>query len=608
MCDISLFAISIFNCDALFKTMMHPLPCFTPICVSLCRYDADLKATPPPDFGSPQLHYFEDWGVVTWGGALPGGRNHTFLSFKSGKLGGRAIFDIVHQQHYSEWIQGWKNFNAGHEHPDQNSFTFAPGGFPFITEGLYGPKYTLLNNALMFAPSLSGDCFSYWEGQVTESCDSKWSKYKSGAAADCEGRVEAALERMGVVFIRGEGRASYDPALKIRNLQRNLVLLLPDLLLLLDHVHLDSESPVHTMSAFFHNTDFPFQQTKSHGVHGALIQNRQDVYTMLWQDDHGESRLADTSYFSYPHGYPFNGSHFVNVTTPLGRPHTRVAYIFFGPGVEVQSFSMRGDSERVVVYLTTQDHTFTVHILTSQNPSKPLFAMVLMDQKYKIVFEHQAGMQERPLEVVKDYVNVVQHNLQLIKPVFQLMESRVQGRILNPEGLQRIFERMKNSKKKKKKKTKKKATMAMEKILSVKERINNSIKMKVESRDNRELFSWIKEREKSKRVVKQKSDSRGFGENSDVYWHKQGEVVRGRVFNKITILEKKGVTDASVSVSYIRLFLVVNMATFFLLLAVLLTQFQRAPSLQTQRCIYCILLLDSFVLLSLYSSCSRGHC
>lgn len=541
------------------------------------------------------MHYFEDWGVVTYGGGLPAGTNHSFLSFKSGKLGGRTIFDIVHQRHYSEWIRGWKNFNAGHEHPDQNSFTFAPGGFPFITEALYGPKYTLLNNAVLFAPSTDHACFSPWEGQVTEACDSKWSKYKYSAAADCEGRVEAALERQGVVFIRGEGRAAYSPALKIKNLQRNLVLLQPDLLLLLDHVHLDAESPAHSISAFFHNIDFPFQHTMARdGVHGAFVQHGQDEYTMLWKDDTGYSSEADTMYWTYPHGYPYNGSHYVNVTMSLRFPHTRIAYVFFGPNVDVLSFSLHGDSERIDVHLTTPEHAFTVHILTSENPSKPLFAMVLKDKSEKVVFERVAAVQEHPLEEVQGYVNLVEQNLQHIKPVFQQLKHHVKMRILNAEGFHKITERLKKTSEKRRKV--KKVAAAVEKMFSVNKK-PGKVKGSKKATGN-------EAGEKQQGELRRESN----WNEGDVHRGKKPRIIKGHMFKDIHTAVAVGGTKASISVSYIRLFLVLNIGAFILLLAVLLTQLRRAPSLHTQRCIYCILLLDSFILLGLYSSCSHGHC
>ncbi|CAF93486.1 unnamed protein product [Tetraodon nigroviridis] len=405
-------------------------------------YDPGLIPKPPSDFGTSQLHHFEDWGVVTYGSALPADTNRTFLSFKSGKLGGRAIYDIVHRNKYKDWVKGWRNFNAGHEHPDQNSFTFAPNGVPFITEALYGPKYTLLNNVVLFGSSISHSCFKPWAGQVTETCDSKWLKYKVGLAADAQGRVEVAMQRQGMVFIRGEGHSAYDPELKLRSFQRNLLLLHPQLLLLVDHIHLQTDSPTRAMSAFFHNTDRPFQGTRVDGVHGAFVTHGEDKYKMSWMDDTGYSNKEMLGYWNYPRGYPYNGSNYVNVTVPLRYPYTRMAYIFFGPGADVQSFSVRGDDQRVDIYLATKDHTYTIYLLTAEETSKPLHAMVLLDKK-KIVFEKSLGAKsDSSPEEVEEYVNVMEDNLQHVKPVFQQMERHILGRVLNTASIRKTAERL----------------------------------------------------------------------------------------------------------------------------------------------------------------------
>lgn len=107
---------------------------------------------------TPKMHVFEDWGVVVYGKGVtnppdwsktePSGL--TFLSFKCGVLHGRAINDIVKTRPWP-WIEGWRSFNPGHEHPDHGSFTYYPSGVPFITDALYGPKNTWLNNVVMFA-------------------------------------------------------------------------------------------------------------------------------------------------------------------------------------------------------------------------------------------------------------------------------------------------------------------------------------------------------------------------------------------------------------------------------------------------------------------------
>lgn len=579
----------------------------------LYRYDASLQPTPPPDYGTSHLHYFEDWGVVTYGSALPAGRNHTFLSFKSGKLGGRAIFDIVHQNKYKDWIKGWRNFNAGHEHPDQNSFTFAPNGVPFITEALYGPKYTSLNNAVMFGPAVSESCFAPWEGQVTEACNSKWLKYKHGLAADCHGQVEAALEQQGMVFIRGEGHAAYNPELKIKNFQRNLLLLHSQLLLVVDHIQLHLGSPTHSMSAFFHNTDFPFQKTQVDGVHGALIKHRNETSKMFWLDDSGGSEKAIVGYRSYPRGYPYNGSNYVNVTLPLRHPISRVAYIFFGSGVDVQSFSVHGHSERLDIYLATRDHTYNIYLLTDEVPTKPM-AIVLMDQK-KVVFERTTGVNEHPLEEVEEYVNVVEDNLQHVKPVFQQLERHILSRVLNTDSFHKTAERLLKSSDKRK---------TIEKMFSLSKKQEKGKGGKKASLSDSlpDIFAQIEASEKKERQRTMKrhyeelpeelpeadSDSRAFIDYSDVRKGRKVGFVKGRKFKEVWVGATAESDDVFSTTSYIRLFLILNIATFFVLLAVLLTRFQRAQSLHMQRCLYCVLLIDSFILVCLYSSCSQTQC
>lgn len=126
-------------------------------------YDYVIGSRSP--FDVPMLHVFEDWGVAVYGMAsnteiystgkpqTSFAQTHskplTFLSFKCGVLHGRAINRIVKTKPWP-WIDGWRSFNPGHEHPDQGSFTYHPNGVAVITEALYGPKYTWLNNALMF--------------------------------------------------------------------------------------------------------------------------------------------------------------------------------------------------------------------------------------------------------------------------------------------------------------------------------------------------------------------------------------------------------------------------------------------------------------------------
>ncbi|XP_036624516.1 dermatan-sulfate epimerase isoform X3 [Trichosurus vulpecula] len=591
------------------------------------RYEASLGSVPPPDYGTPTLHYFEDWGVVTYGSALPAEINRPFLSFKSGKLGGRAIYDIVHRNKYKEWIKGWRNFNAGHEHPDQNSFTFAPNGVPFITEALYGPKYTFFNNVLMFSPGVSKSCFSPWEGQVTEDCSSKWSKYKHDLAAHCQGRVVAALEKEGVVFIRGEGVGAYNPQLRLKNLQRNLILLHPQLLLLVDQIHLEEDSPLEAAASFFHNVDVPFEETVVDGVHGASIKQRDGIYKMYWMDDTGYSEKATIASVTYPRGYPYNGTNYVNVTTHLRSPITRVAYLFIGPSVDVQSFNIHGDSQQLDVFIATSDHAYAVYLWTGEAAGQTPFAHVIADRQ-KILFDQSAVIKSSPVSEVKDYAGIVEHSLQHFKPVFQQLEKQILSRVRNTASFRKTAERLLRFS------DKRQTEEAIDRIFAIsQQQQQRKQQLQGKAKKNRragrrykfidtvpDIFAQIEVNEKKIRqkaqILAQKElpidedeEMKDLLDFADVSYvkHKIGVPFRGQ-FGQAQMVTTARSRAPSISASYTRLFLILNIAIFFVMLAMQLTYFQRAQSLHGQRCVYAILLVDSCILLWLYSSCSQSQC
>ena len=169
-------------------------------------YDASIKAVRPVLPSNTSLHTFHDWGVVTYGGGQYLKKGNTFLSFKSGAVHGEAVADIVNYKLLQHIVNGWTNFNAGHEHPDQNSFVFAPNGRYFVTEALYSPKHTYLNNVLTFAPSESSKCSPPWEGQLGE-C-SKWLAYKQEPVP--RGKIiSVTMSADNIVHIAGESANAY---------------------------------------------------------------------------------------------------------------------------------------------------------------------------------------------------------------------------------------------------------------------------------------------------------------------------------------------------------------------------------------------------------------
>jgi len=299
-------------------------------------YNSSIKERAQPNPSLPRLHVFSDWGVVTYGGGVDAQSNDsrderaTFLSFKCGVLHGRAINSVVRRKTFRSWIKGWKNFNPGHEHPDQGSFVFAPNGVPFITETLYAPKFTWLNNAIVFGPSPNSECSSHFEGQIGE-CK-RWFNFKTMAAWNAEGDVISASNEGGMVFTSGEMNQWYREELGLLSVYRSLIMLTPSVLLVVDHIERKLAGRASIMSAFFHNIDHSFSlNVNSTTAPHASVSIDGLLHKVYWFNlESGEESLARAGHYST--SYKSMRTNYLNVTTPLTGRYTRTAYLFLGPG------------------------------------------------------------------------------------------------------------------------------------------------------------------------------------------------------------------------------------------------------------------------------------
>lgn len=329
-------------------------------------FDAELTAQPPPGFGEKSMHLFLNWGVVTYGAGLPSGQGNTFVSFKSGKLGGRAVYDIVHAKPYP-WIDSWVNFNPGHEHPDQNSFTFAPNGQVFVSEALYGPKYSYLNNVLVFAPSPTSQCNEPWEGQLGE-C-SKWLRWGEKEVGDSAAEVIAAASHEDTLFVSGEAVSAYSSAMKLKSVYRALVLLNSQTLLVLDHVEKDEASPLTSFSAFFHNLDIDLRYVPHRSLgrySGAMMDVWDAHYEMFWLDSQGSSPTGRIQEVQQVAEFKKRWTQFINVTFSMEGSVTRVAYLMHGPFVKVSDCRFIDKSkDGVKLAITLNESETVVSIATS---------------------------------------------------------------------------------------------------------------------------------------------------------------------------------------------------------------------------------------------------
>lgn len=337
-------------------------------------YDPKLIPQPPVDFGTAKMHTFPNWGVVTYGAGLPSTQANTFVSFKSGKLGGRAVYDIVHFQPYS-WIDGWRSFNPGHEHPDQNSFTFAPNGQVFVSEALYGPKLSHLNNVLVFAPSPSSQCNKPWEGQLGECA--QWLKWTGEEVGDAAGEVITASQHGEMMFVSGEAVAAYSSAMRLKSVYRALLLLNSQTLLVVDHIERQKTSPINSVSAFFHNLDIDFKYIPyrfMNRYNGAMMDVWDAHYKMFWFDHHGNTPVANIQEAEQAAEFKKRWTQFVNVTFHMESTITRIAYVFYGPNINVSSCKfIDSSSSGLQISLNVNNTEHSVSVITDYQNLKRRF-------------------------------------------------------------------------------------------------------------------------------------------------------------------------------------------------------------------------------------------
>ena len=313
-------------------------------------FDADIPEKAPDNANESEIFLFSDWGVVTYGAHAALGS--TFLSFKSGYLHGRALNHALNYHMFDSIINGWDSLNPGHEHPDQNSFTFWPRGQPFISEGYYGSKFSFKNNVLMFAPSAKAKCFLPYEGQIGECY--KWLDWYNPEASEMHGEIVASYNQDGYVFISGEAVDAYSNKLKLKSVYRALLLITPDVLLVVDHVETLPTSSLEKMAAFFQMSSGALTiDTDDDSYPEAVLAHLDDSQSrVMWRTSNGETTMASSNPVqdsAAPSGT--RDSQYLNISIPLASDFiTRIAYVFAGqgPSVEPLQFSLHSDIGYVV--------------------------------------------------------------------------------------------------------------------------------------------------------------------------------------------------------------------------------------------------------------------
>lgn len=342
-------------------------------------YNPNIRPRPPGTYASSSLHEFKDWGVAVYRAGPLMDPSSSFFSFKSGKIHGLAVFDLVHLYTNDEVLNKWHSFNPSHQHPDQNTVTFLLDGVPFITEGLHGPKYPYLENTLMFAPSDLTPCSHPFAGQ-TGSCNHY---FQVSEAPDAHGEIVVVSKKQGYVFISGEAAGAYHPNLGIESFYRATLLLHKELLVIVDHIHLNESSRITHATSVFNNHVHEFTNIAHElGLNGLGLRAKDNSshdlsnFKSLWVSMGNKSPFARIANLTYP-GSPETGKAMwvsnARVTFELEGPRTRILYIFHGPSVQLRKFKiMRNSNEGMSFSLDTGYQDLFVTIATDHQLVKTL--------------------------------------------------------------------------------------------------------------------------------------------------------------------------------------------------------------------------------------------
>ncbi|ELU04192.1 hypothetical protein CAPTEDRAFT_160278 [Capitella teleta] len=405
-------------------------------------YNPNIRARPPGTYASSSLHEFKDWGVVVYRAGPLMDPSSTFLSFKSGRIHGAGVFELVHHFTNDEVLVGWDNFNPSHQHPDQNSLTFWLVGIPFITGGLYGPKYPYLENTLMFAPSGLTSCSHPYAGQMG-SCGHYFQVLE---APDAYGEVVVVSKKQGYVFTSGEAARAYHPDLGVRSFYRSLLLLHKELLVIVDHIHLNTTSRISHVSSSFNNHVHQFENIAHPlGLNGLGLKANTnttkplDKFQSLWMSTGNKSPFARILNLTYP-GSPETGRAMwvsnARVTFELEGERSRMIYIFHGPSVQLRKLKViRSAEDSLTFALDTGYQDLIVAIATEHSEVKVLCSVTDIHSESTTLFtarEPESPDEKEALDIEQweaaQNSSLLQKFMLKLRNVYQPKETGGKGR------------------------------------------------------------------------------------------------------------------------------------------------------------------------------------
>lgn len=176
---------------------------------------------PSPIAELPLSRAFPDLGLLAMRSAWDA--NAVTMAFKSGAPNGIKAW---HTGRALNRRRAWRTLNAGHDHPDANSFIIISGDDYIAVDDGYAKEKRTRNHSTLLVDGRG----QYAEGSYNafRGLDETWSA-----------RLEATSEHHNVVYARGEAARAYDRDLQLRQFSREMLFLEGDAVVLRDTISAD---------------------------------------------------------------------------------------------------------------------------------------------------------------------------------------------------------------------------------------------------------------------------------------------------------------------------------------------------------------------------------
>ncbi len=176
---------------------------------------------PSPIAALPLSRAFPDLGLLTMRSSWD--EDAVTMAFKCGAPNGMRAW---HTGHALNRCREWWTLNAGHDHPDANSFVIISGADYIAVDDGYAKEKRTRNHSTLLVDGRG----QYAEGTY----NAFW-----GLDATWGARLEASAEFDNAVYARGEAARAYERDLQLRQFTRELLFLEGDAVVLRDTVSAD---------------------------------------------------------------------------------------------------------------------------------------------------------------------------------------------------------------------------------------------------------------------------------------------------------------------------------------------------------------------------------